>query len=327
MTAQTVLVTGGAGFVGSYVVRDLLRAGARPVVFDSVIGLSTLASVVPAEDRAGLMMEQGDVTDEWKLLRLCQRHEVERIVHLASPLTRSVRESPKAGLAAMCGGTANVFEVVRALGLGRVVWASSIAVFGSAAGPVAPDSARRPSSLYGSGKALCEDLAAAYRDDHGVDSIGLRLAVLYGPWRLRGWEASFGQESDPIQTAVAGRPIVVREPELRLNWLYVEDASGLICRALTAATPAEHVFNTSGEAATRLEFSARIAELVPGAEITVEPDLNRPPGAVPDRSGEFDDGPLREQIGYATHHDLREGIGKTVAEYRRVEGSERPSEP
>jgi UDP-glucose 4-epimerase len=319
MTGRVVLVTGGAGFVGSYVVRDLLRVGARPVILDSVIAPDTLARVVPDDEREGLAIEQGDVTDGWGLMRLCERDRVERIVHLASPLTKAVRESPRARLEAMCGGTANVFEVVRALGLERVVWASSIAVYGSVAGRVDADTPRRPGSLYGSGKALCEDLAACYRDDHGVDSIGLRLGVLYGPWRLRGWEASFGQPTDPVRAAVAGARVVVHDPELRVNWLYVEDASALVCRALETPTPEAHVFNTSGEAATRREFSELIAAHVPGADLVVEEDLDSPRAPSADGSGEFDDEPLRRELGYATHHSLDEGIAKTVAEYRRVE--------
>ena len=270
--APHVLVTGGAGFVGSYVVRNLLQAGEEVVVLDNTVELNALDSVLDEHQRARLQIEQGDVSDGWRLLRLCQRHTVDRIVHLASPLTAVIRESPGPGLAAMCGGTANVFETARQLGVRRVVWASSIAVFGRPPpGEVANDAPRRPESLYGSGKVLCEDLAAAYRSDAGVDSVGLRLTVLYGAWRLRGWGASFGQDSDPIRAALLGEPLVVHDPERRLDWLYVEDAADLICRSLEAPTPDDHVFNTSGEAATRREFAERIAEAVP-ARVVVKSD-------------------------------------------------------
>jgi UDP-glucose 4-epimerase len=310
-----VLVTGGAGFLGSYVVRDLLRLGRDVVVFDHTVVSNALDSVLEPSDRAGLRLEHGDITDGWRLLRLCERHGVDRIVHLASPLTNAIHESPGPALAAMCGGTANVFEAARALRLRRVVWASSSAVFGRpAVVPVANDAPRRPESLYGSGKVLCEDLAAAYRGDFGVDSIGLRLTVLYGAWRLRGWGPSFGQDSDPVRAAVLGDPVVVSQPELRLDWLYVEDAAELVCRSLEAPAPADHVFNTSGEAATRRVFAERIAEAVPSAVLVVEPGEAHAAaeGVV------FDDTALRNQIGYGSRRSLSEGIEATVTAYRQA---------
>jgi nucleoside-diphosphate-sugar epimerase len=308
-----VLVTGGAGFLGSYVVRDLLRAGENVVIFDSTVGSNVLDSVLDFDERQSVVIEQGDISDGWLLLRLCERHAVDRVVHLASPLTNAIRQSPGAGLAAMCGGTANVFEAARSLGMTRVVWASSIAVFGQPpAGTVANDAPRRPESLYGSGKVLCEDLADAYRSDWGVDSIGLRLTVLYGAWRLRGWGPSFGHDSDPIRAAVLGDPVVVRNPELRLDWLYVEDAASLICRSLKVPAHIGHVFNTSGESATRRQFAEQIAEVVPS--VVVEPVED---GGTQSGVFEFDDSALRSEIGYPTHHSLREGVEKTAAVYQR----------
>src|SRR5262245_24838436 len=103
MAPANVLVTGGAGFVGAYVVRDLLRAGSMPIVFDAATAPDTLDSVLEPDEREGLAIERGDVTDSWRLLRLCERHHVGRIVHLASPLTKTVRDSPRAGLDVMVG--------------------------------------------------------------------------------------------------------------------------------------------------------------------------------------------------------------------------------
>lgn len=314
--AAHVLVTGGAGFLGAYVVRDLLRTGEHVIVFDSTVTLNALDSVLDKSDRARICVEQGDVSDGWRLMRVCERHGVDRIVHLASPLTDAIRESPAVGLAAMCGGTANVFEAARALKLRRVVWASSISVFGQPpGGPVGNDAPRRPQSLYGSGNVLCEDLAAAYRSDAGVDSIGLRLTVLYGAWRLRGWGPSFGQDGDPIRSALLGVPVVVHDPELRLDWLYVEDAAALVCRSLEVPSPVDHVFNTSGEAATRREFAERVAEAASSSVVVVAA------GVETGSSGDahtFDDSVLRSQIGYGSRHSLREGIAATVAAYRRA---------
>ncbi len=312
-----VLVTGGAGFVGSYVVRDLLASGEEVIVYDTSIAKNVLDRVVPLEGRDRLTLIQGELTDGWGLLAVCQRDAVDRIVHLASPLTQWVRSNPAAGVAAICGGTAAVLEIARALSMSRVAWTSSISVYGPAGqAPSSPGRAApgRPESLYGSAKVLCEDLAAAYRRDHRVDSVGLRLPVLYGPWRARGLAASFGVDDDPIRSAAHGLPVAIPRAGRTLNWLYVEDASEVLVRALRAATPPEPVFDVSGEIASMREFARLLGELEPSASVMVETDEPEPEPAA--AMTKVDDGPVRRWIGWAPRHTLREGVAKTLAAYR-----------
>jgi nucleoside-diphosphate-sugar epimerase len=317
-----VLVTGGAGFLGSYVVRDLLRAGEAVVAYDTSIATNVLDHVVPDDARDALTLVQGEVTDGWALLRICERESVDRIVHLAAPLTDWVRSNPPAGLMAMCGGTATLLEVARALSIKRVAWTSSIAVYGrgydAAAGRASP---RRPDSLYGSCKVLCEDLAAAYRADLGVDSIGLRFPVLYGPWRARGLQASFGQDSDLIRTAALGDPVVVRRPRRTLNWLYVEDASDLLLRSLRTTAALDPIYDASGEVASMLDLAGLLRELAPLARVTVEGDTQAPVEQAPDDAMvALDDSALRAQLGWEGHRSLRHGVAATLEAYVRAAG-------
>jgi UDP-glucose 4-epimerase len=315
-----VLVTGGAGFLGSYVVRDLLRAGEPVVAYDTSIATNVLDHVVSDDARDALTLVQGEVTDGWALLRICEREAVDRIVHLAAPLTDWVRSNPPAGMMAMCGGTATVLEVARALSIKRVAWTSSIAVYGrgydAAAGSASP---RRPDSLYGSCKVLCEDLATAYRTDHGVDSVGLRFPVLYGPWRARGLQTSFGAEGDPIRTAALGDPVVVRRPRRTLNWLYVEDASDLLLRALQAIAALDPIYDASGEVANMFDLAELLRELAPLARVTVEDDAQAPTKQAPDDAMvALDDSALRSQLGWEGHRSLRDGVAATLDAYARA---------
>jgi nucleoside-diphosphate-sugar epimerase len=311
----SILVTGGAGFLGAYVVADLLRAGEEVVVLDTSVGTNVLQHVVPPTDREGLVLVEGQVTDGWALLRLCEREEVDRVVHLAAPLSDVVKENPPAGVRSMCGAMAELLEVARALSLPRIVWTSSVAVYGESYDPGAGGSSpRRPTSLYGSLKVLCEDLAKAYRVDHGVGSIGLRFPVVYGPWRARGLRASFGQEGDLLRDAALGRPVVVRQPGRTLNWLYVEDAARLLVRSLEVPLPPDAVFDVNGEVASLRTVSDLVRELLPAVRITLQ-EGNEPDVVI----GTFDETALIDQVGPGPRHSLRQGIEATLVAYANEE--------
>jgi nucleoside-diphosphate-sugar epimerase len=313
-----VLVTGGAGFLGAYVVAELLRSGEEVVVLDVSVATNVLDRVVPETSRAGLKLVQGEVTDMSAVLRLCEHESVERVVHLAAPLSDVVRENPPAGVRSMCLAMAELLEVARVLSFARVVWTSSISVYGSSYEPRAGGSPRRPESLYGSLKVLCEDLACVYRSDHGVDSIGLRLPVVYGAWRARGLRASFGQEGDLIRDAASGCAVTIAQPERTLNWLYVEDAAALLVRALRAERPADAVFDVNGELASMKAIAGLLHELLPSARITVDETEVTGDEVV---MTEVDERPLADQIGVGARRTLREGIAATLAAYAGVEGS------
>lgn len=311
---STVLITGGAGFVGSYVVRDLLAQGRSVVVYDASPSGNSISTVLPgagADTANGrLVLERGGVADGWHLLRVCEAHQVDRIVHLASPLTQDLPSDPSTGIRDICHGTAAVFETARALKIARVVWASSIAVFGARVqypdGPLANGAAHMPTSLYGSCKSLCEQMALTYREHHGVDSIGLRLTVVYGPGRMRGY-MSF--PSELIRSAAAGGDLDVPLADVAMNWQYVADVAGMIVHALDAPTPSDVAFNTTGDVRTFRDAAEILSRLAPESvvRLTTEP-RDAAERSLCDSPAEFDDGELRYQLGYRRRYSLEQGI-------------------
>jgi UDP-glucose 4-epimerase len=311
-----VLVTGGAGFVGSYIVDRLLARGERVVAYDVTTG-GALRSA--AEQADGLVVELGSVTEPWRLLRLCQEHGVDRIVHLASPLTVDVSVNPLRGVQDVCEGTANVFEAARVIRARRVVWASSAAVFGNRSsyppGPLANDAAHRPQSVYGGCKSLCEQMALAYRDRWGLDSIALRLTLVYGPFRHRGY-MSF--PSEIIRRVASGRPARVPIADQLVNWQYVVDVAELIGHCLDAQAPADVAFNTSGDIRSMREAGEILERLVPGADISYSDesadDGQRVLREIP---YEYSDASLRAQLGYVSAWPLERGIEDSLAALSR----------
>jgi nucleoside-diphosphate-sugar epimerase len=311
-----VLVTGGAGFVGSYVVKRLLSRGERVVAYDVTTDDAMRSA---AEQANGLVVELGSVAEPWRLLRACQEHGVDRIVHLASPLTVDVSVSPLRGVRDICEGTANVFEAARAVTARRVVWASSAAVFGNRAsyppGPLANDAAHRPQSVYGSCKSLCEQMALTYRDRWGVDSIALRLTLVYGPFRHRGY-MSF--PSEIIRRVAAGRPARVPIADQLVNWQYVVDVAELIEHCLDVQAPADLAFNTSGDTRTMREVGEILQRLVPAADISYSDDSAEDGQRVlREIPYEYSDACLRAQLGYNSAWPLERGIEDSLAALSR----------
>lgn len=119
------LVTGGTGFIGSHLVRRLVEMGCEVVIYDVSPKTAALGEVAGEVD-----VVRGDVLDVVSLMDTIKGHGVDRIVHLAYLLITESRENPTRALRVNCEGTNNAFEAARLMGMRRVVWASSAAVYG-----------------------------------------------------------------------------------------------------------------------------------------------------------------------------------------------------
>ena len=190
---MSVLVT-GIGFVGGYIVRDLLDEGHDVVVFGLFGGRPGQSEAFPdienAQDILGEDLWQrvrvvvGDICDGDLLSHTVEEHGVTGIVHLAAMVAAaSERDIPRA-VEVNVSGSVNVFEAAVRHGVERVVWASSINVFGprslSEDGVIDDDSPLDPTSAYGATKAFVEQIAHRYHVNHGLNVVGLRLGKVYG---------------------------------------------------------------------------------------------------------------------------------------------------
>ena len=128
MTSDTVLVTGGTGFLGSYVAEDLVGAGHDVVAYDLSTDDRILAKLGVADE---VTIRRGDVSEATDVVRAVRETGATHVVHLAALLTNTARENPRSALDVNVVGTNNVLEAARTFDdqVDRVAWASSAAVY------------------------------------------------------------------------------------------------------------------------------------------------------------------------------------------------------
>jgi UDP-glucose 4-epimerase len=228
-----VLVTGGAGFIGSHVVDRLLAAGIAPRIFD-----------VRPSAHHGTEVDAvvGDLLDREALQKAMTGCDA--VVHLAAAAdVDDVARRPAEAEAVNARGTLNVLEAARGAGVARVVYASTIWVYGSATGVVDEDHAvELPDHLYTATKLAGEMYCRSYAALYGLHCTVLRFGIPYGP-RAR----PAGVIPIFVRKALAGEPLTIAGEGLQSRrFVYVEDLADGVVRAL-APQAVGRVYNLVGE--------------------------------------------------------------------------------
>jgi len=314
VSARRLLVTGGAGFVGSALVRRLLadEPGTEVVVLDALTYAGDRARLAEVADDPRLRFVHGDVGDE--ALVADALDGCEAVLHLAaeSHVDRSL-EDGRAFLRTNVLGTGVVLDAARRAGVGRVVHVSTDEVYG----PVAPDRAARedaamaPTSPYSASKAG-GDLLALAAARQGQDVVVLRPANTLGPWQ-------HPEKLVPLFTTrlLAGHDVpVYGDGRARRDWLHVEDHVAAI-RTVLAEGRSGRAYNVAGVGhRTVLEVAAALGE-----ELGINPVPLR---HVQDRPGHdpayvVDDARLRA-LGWRPRWRFAEALADAAAWFRANEG-------
>lgn len=306
------LVTGGAGFIGSFAVDHLLAQGIPVRVLDD---LSTGRGENLAGSAASLI--HGDATDPATLRAAMSGCEA--VIHLAARI--SVPDScrdPHGYALANDAGTVAVFEAARQLGVRRVVYASTCAVYGSTPElPKRETDALVPESPYAASKAAAEMYAQAYTRTLGLGCVGLRFFNVYGP---RQDPAGAYAAAIPkfIERAAAGEPLVVfGDGEQGRDFVHVRDVARAIALAATVPGAAGRVFNIGGG---RMRTINEIARLII-AQTNGRSAVERRPARDGDVRFSLADISLAAGIlGWRPVEDFDAGMAETVAWYLRNAG-------
>lgn len=293
-----VLVTGGAGFIGSYLIPELLDKGFEVVVFDLAAEPAALAAV-----RERIAYVRGDLNSSADLYRVMLTHKPQGVFHLGAVLAGPCEENPVLGFKVNFASTQTLLDASLALKVKRFFMVSSISVFGrDAAEPVKDQEVKNPETIYGQTKLASEHLMLWYNRKLGLDTRALRFTWVFGPGRNTGITALY---SSFILDAIArGEPLTVPNPDERGDWLYVKDAVKAILKLCEAPDPQQRIYNTAGGVHSIRDVVALAKKLRPNAPVTLKEggqSLSPYPVA-------YDDGPLRREVGWQPDYTIEEAV-------------------
>ena len=320
-----LLVTGGAGFIGSAVVRLAVERGHDLVNLDALTYAGSLTNVASVAGAAGYVFEHADIRDRAALDRIFAVHSPDAVMHLAaeSHVDRSI-DGPAAFIETNVTGTMNLLEAARrhwdAAGRPedfRFHHISTDEVFGSlgSEGKFTEETPYDPRSPYSASKAASDHLVRAWGETYGLPVVLTNCSNNYGPYH-------FPEKLVPvvILSALEGRPIpVYGAGENVRDWLYVEDHADALLTVLEKGRVGRS-YNIGGENEARnIDLVRMICALL---------DARRPDGAphdrlirfVEDRPGHdqryaIDPARIRAELGWRPSVTLEEGLARTVDWY------------
>lgn len=309
------LVTGGTGFIGSYIVRDLIKEGEQVVIYDLFPEESSHEGLLSGIEKARVKIVQGDITDLPHLFRIIKENRVDIIIHLASLLGEASNANPPLAIRINCEGTVNIFEAARLLGLKKVVWASSNSVFGTSdqypEEYIPNDAPHYPRGIYGACKCFNENMAVHYFEQYGVDIAAIRYSLVYGAGQIRGGSGAITREL--ILNPAIGKPGRVPCGDSYIGWLYVEDAARAAVLASKVVKTKTRAFSIMGDIHSMKEAANYLKKLLPGADIALlAGDIGL--------SWKFDTVPLGKELSYRTQWSMEQGIKETINLTRHQHG-------
>lgn len=298
---MNILITGGAGLIGTSLVRMLVARGEHIVVVDN-----GAHSVCPPALPGGVRVIKADVRDGDAMAAASDG--MDAVIHLAASgsVVQSVQD-PVLNFEVNAAGTLNMLEKSRDAGVKKFIFASTGgALIGNADPPVSEESLPRPISPYGAGKLCGEAYCHAFARSYGLPTVALRFANVYGPYSAhkRGATTAF------IKALMSDSPIIVYgDGTASRDFLYVED----LCRGIIAALDARLDPGTVLHLASGVETTVgQLARLL--AEIAGRP--NHPILYAPQRKGEVQRNfasfrRAHQVLGFAPAVSLRDGLSRT----------------
>jgi UDP-glucose 4-epimerase len=315
INGSKILVTGGAGLIGSSTIDLLLRehTPAKIVIFDNLVR-GRLANVERALADKRVSFVEGDIADSAAIERATRG--MDAVIHMAALRITACAAEPREALEVMCDGSFNVVEAARLAGVKRVVAASSASVYGLADSfPTRED--HHPynnRTWYGASKVMLEGLLRSYHAMHGLPYVAMRYFNVYGP-RMD----IHGKYTEVLirwmdRIANGQPPLILGDGLQTMDFVYIDDVARANVAALRADCEDE-VFNVASGCETSLAELASALLSVMGAQgLVPEHGPERSVNPVPRRLASTEK--AERLLGFRSQVGLHDGLSQLVAWWR-----------
>lgn len=319
--ADTVLIIGGSGFIGTHLTKQLVERGGRAINYDMrPWGPQLDWLITPYKE--SVAFEQGGIESWPQLMAVIKKHKPNKVAHLAAPIDLlSLNRNPKTAFDVMVVGTINVLEACRLSDIERLVFFSSIGVLPAiqyqpidANHPVLMADQGPGSGAYGAAKVAGEAFCWTYHGSYGLDFVIIRPSAAYGFYTTN--PTIF--INTMVDAAVRGEPVhFTSGREFPRDYTHVHDIAGIAAAALSV--PPERLKHRVFYAATgqKLVTAGEVAEIIksmiPSAQIEIDSGLSEQDKLGIKYRGMHDMKPVEEQLGYRVKFsDIREGIKEYI---------------
>ncbi len=314
---RTILITGGAGFIGSHLCEKMLVNGDYHIICldnfsDYYAPEIKRQNISVCMQNSRFELVEGDIRDLSALIKIAERVKIDTVVHLAArPGVIPSVERPDATFDNNVRGTQNIFETCRMMNIPRVILASSSSVYGDRSDVPfrEDDKTMSPQSPYAASKIMTEMMAHAYCSVYGIECVVLRFFTVYGP-RQRPDMAIHTF----VRKVLSDKTLqVYGQPDSARDYTYIDDIINGVIAAIDYPTRYD-IFNLGNSSPTRLDSLVDIIIQTTGINIDVE--------WLPARTGDVrvtyaDINKAIRLLRYEPRVKITEGISRFVEWYRK----------
>lgn len=299
-----VLVTGGIGFIGSHLCRQLVEEGDDVIIYDNFSqgNLDLLKKLRMPDIADRVRFIKGDITDFDHVLKTLRGNDIDGIIHTAAiTFIPAAIENPAMAFRVNTLGSFNLLEASRVADIGKFVYISTTSTYGDFKyTPADEEHPLDPKDIYGATKAAADRIAMSYYRTYNLPVSVIRTSSVYGPGDLEKRVTK-----NFIENALQGTPMELQGGGAqRRDFSYVKDVANGMVLALKSRKANGEVFNISGGKDYSIrDLAETVKGFIPHAELKEvgarAVDLNR---------GQLDISKARKLLGYSPEYGLRDGI-------------------